>query len=261
MLIRDLSSNSSDTVEPAFSAFLKTQSPPTGHFGFFLQSEHSRLAGSLASALEPHVFGELNADVIAAIAHHDYGWDRSDAQQIEHLTGRRPCSFITVTPQDTLPSWVSSIAHGRGLGRLPAVLISRHCCLLGTGSEAHAQFVAAETHRRREIESDLNFSDEQLNCWTAALGFCDLLSLYLCSGSRAAVRLPLCHPENQKDNRNVTLRWLNDTPTFSEPVFKNNICYFARGWEYFEDERSAQPLLVTWTFSGHGARRAPPSCL
>lgn len=248
MLLCDLSSEPSSTVEPAFSAFLRTQKRSSGRFGFLFQSEHSRLAGALARALVPGVFGELNADVIDAIAHHDDGWDSSDERQVEQLGTRRPCSFTTVGPADTLPCWISSIAHGRELGQLPAVLISRHCCLLGTGSAAHAEFVAAETERRRSIERALRFSDEQLNRWTAALGFCDLLSLYLCSGSKSAVKLPLAHPEDQKDSRNVTLRWVNDGPSLSEPILKRDICFFANGWEIVEEGAPGRPLSLKWLF-------------
>ncbi len=248
MLFRDLSAEESSTVEPAYQAFLKTQRSLHARYGLLFQSEHSRLAGSLAGALLPGVFGELNADVIAAIAHHDYGWDTSDQKQFDHLSENDPLSFTAVSASETLPSWISSIAHGRELGPLPAVLISRHCCLLGTGSEAHAGFVAAETIRRLEIERTLVCSAEQLRCWTAALGFCDLLSLYLCSGSKSPVTLPLCHPQAKDEARTVTLRWIDDGPHLSEPIFKSDICFFANGLEYGGDHASPRPLSVHWVF-------------
>jgi hypothetical protein len=67
---------------------------------------------------------------------------------------------------------------------------------------------------------------KNLDRWIAALGFCDLLSLYLCSGSQSAVTLPLAHPENDANARNVTLTWTNTSLCLSESVLYPNARFF-----------------------------------
>jgi hypothetical protein len=90
MLFRSLSAEHLLHMEPAYEAFVKTQQGPQASYGLLFQSEHSRLAGAIARALVPGVFGDLNADVITAIAHHDYGWDLSDQQQMNAFQTRSP---------------------------------------------------------------------------------------------------------------------------------------------------------------------------
>jgi hypothetical protein len=55
------------------------------------------------------------------------------------------------------------------------------------------------------------------------VGFCDLLSLYLCSGLRATVMLPLTHPayRHAAQAPHVTLDWREGRAVFSEPIFRD----------------------------------------
>ena len=238
----------SSDAEPAFAAFRKTQQSLPVPFGLLYQSEHSRLAGALARALSPDVFGDLTQDVIAAVADHDCGWDPSDRKQFESIAeGSAPVSFTAMSPEQTLPSWVGSIAHGKQLGPLAEILISRHCCLLGTGAEEHEEFVERETKRRVQIESAALYSQAEYDRWTAALGFCDLLSLYLCSGSRAAVQLPLAHPERRLNDRTVVLDWsAPDRPILSEPIFSSDVVLRANGVVYEGPHKPLEPQSWEW---------------
>lgn len=172
----------------------------------------------------------MNADVIAAITHHDYGWDCSDQQQIQALECRRPRPFTEMNADETLPSWIGSIAHGRRLGPLVAVLISRHCCLLGAESGQRGQFIEEETKGREQVER--LFSPVDLDRWSGALGFCDLLSLYLCSGSQSDIILPIAHPEETANELNLTLAWANGRPVLSQPMLQTNAAFFANGIRY-----------------------------
>ena len=247
MLLRVLSASCSNLVEPAYEAFLKTQVQSEPTYGLLFQSEHSRVAGALAQALRPQVFGQLNPDVIAAIAHHDYGWEANDKAQLEMLSRQPPHSFTKLSAEETLPSWVASIDHGRKLGPLAAVLISRHCCLLGTGSGKHAGFLAHEAEERTQIERTLAHSPEEIDRWTGALGFCDLLSLYLCSGSQTSVRLALAHPAAGSCDRQVTLDWVNHCPRLSEPLLNPDAEFFASGYKYAGAGSGVEPLSLHWT--------------
>lgn len=246
MLVRTLAPELCTEIQPAYKAFLRAQDVQKPPYGVLHQSEHSRLAGGLAGALLPDVFGPLNAHVLAAIADHDYGWNDSDDRQMSKLKENIPYPFTKVSPEETLPCWVGSIAHGRQLGGLAGVLISRHCCLLGTGSPKHAQFVEEETKQREQIEATLPYTPRELDGWTAALGFCDLLSLYLCSGSRTPVKLPLSHPEGNVGSRSVSLRWIDGQPYLSQPIFQPNTSLYARATKYSGNSDDNEPLTAAW---------------
>ena len=61
--------------------------------------------------------------------------------------------------------------------------------------------------------------------WTAALGFCDLVSLYLLTGLRSEISFPLAHPSApQAENaRRVLLKFADNSLRFSPAVFKSGV--------------------------------------
>ena len=244
MIIRALHPQTVNSVQPAYRAFLQTQSNQESLLGMVLQSEHSSVAGTIAKALQPEVFGSLNDDVVAAISQHDFGWDSSDMLLVERA---EPLSFTTLSAEDTLPCWIGSIARGRSLGALAGVLISRHCCLLGTGSEKHAAFIRQETSDRRKIEQTLSYSDENLSRWTAALGFCDLLSLYLSSGSQSSVVIPLEHPEATKTGATIQIRWVDGVARLSQPILTSQLALEVSGYEWTRQSCSLKKTIFECT--------------
>lgn len=160
------------------------------------QPAHAVLAGELAAGL--HCFGELPAEIRRAIQMHDTGWAASDAQQIQrlrsggaHAGNRDPVSFIAIPPGEAEEAWTASIDAVEAFSKLGAVVISRHFSLLAQHDKArHQRFLQAEKSRQRRLEGN----PIDLDRWTAALGFCDLVSLYLLSGLNRAVEFPLAHP-------------------------------------------------------------------
>jgi hypothetical protein len=74
------------------------------------------------------------------------------------------------------------------------MIISRHFSLLGGHDPVHQRFVEGEKARQRRLEGSAG--DADLARWTAALGFCDLVSLCLLSGLSGEVELPLAHPSS-----------------------------------------------------------------
>jgi hypothetical protein len=178
----------------AWAVFLESQKRVKAPYAIIFQADHSKLAGDLAEALLPDAFGELPPEVIQAIAQHDFGWNAGDQSQIESFGQTSPRPFPSLSAEETLPSWHDSIAHARSLGPLVDVLVSRHFTLLGAGDPARANFVRIETERLREIERVLPYAPADLDRWTSAVGFCDLLSLYLCCGSRQSVQFLMAHP-------------------------------------------------------------------
>jgi len=163
------------------------------------QPAHAVLAGELAAALLPTAFGELPSEIQRAIQMHDTGWAASDAQQIQRLRSANgskavPLSFIAISPQEAGEAWTASIDAVEAFSGPGAIIVSRHFSLLAQHDQPHHQrFLQAEKSRQRKLEASTP-QGADLDRWTAALGFCDLVSLCLLSGLSGEVEFPLAHP-------------------------------------------------------------------
>jgi Protein of unknown function (DUF3891) len=166
------------------------------------QPAHAVLAGELAAGLVGASFGDLPPEIIRAIQMHDTGWASSDAQQIQRLRSggpqagkTAPVSFVAIAHGEVAEAWTASIDSVEALSQIGAIIVSRHFSLLAQHDQAHQQrFLRTEKLRQQRLESSSMASGEDLERWTAALGFCDLVSLYLVSGLQSEVELPLAHP-------------------------------------------------------------------
>ena len=159
------------------------------------QPAHAVLAGELAAGLT--CFGQLPPEITRAIQMHDTGWAASDAQQIQWLRSGgaqagHAVSFVAIPPAEVEEAWTASINTVEALSKPGAMIISRHFTLLAGHDSVHQRFLQAEQSRQRKLAASAN--DEDLARWTAALGFCDLVSLFLLSGLSREVELPLAHP-------------------------------------------------------------------
>jgi Protein of unknown function (DUF3891) len=159
------------------------------------QPAHAVLAGELAEGLT--CFGELPPEIMRAIQMHDTGWAASDAQQIQRLRSGgaqagHAVSFISIPPREAEEAWTASIQTVEAFSKAGAMIASRHFTLLAGHDPVHQRFVQAEKARQQKLDGSTKADDIQR--WTAALGFCDLVSLFLLSGLSREVDLPLAHP-------------------------------------------------------------------
>ncbi|HET6216886.1 MAG TPA: DUF3891 family protein [Acidobacteriaceae bacterium] len=204
MVIGWLHREQEDTIHPGASAWEQVEAaqrrvrPPCL---LIPQPAHAVLAGELAAGLTG--FGELPPEIQKAIQMHDTGWASSDAQQIQRLRSGGPhagtvvpVSFIAIPPREVQEAWTASIDTVEGFSRTGATVVSRHFSLLAQHDQAHQRFLQAEKSRQKRLEGTAN--DVDLERWTAALGFCDLVSLYLLSGLSGEVELPLAHPASSQ---------------------------------------------------------------
>lgn len=248
MILRSLfppsSPRADDEPLDAFAAFLQTQKDVRAPFLLLFQAEHARLSGELARALSPGAFGPLPERVVAAIGSHDAGWDESDRAQLDEAPRRRPRAFPTLTTEETLPSWRRSIAQAQAVGDLEGVLVSRHFGFVGATEPDRQEYLRNEAKVREAIEKKLDASEEELTRWTAALGFCDVLSLYLCSGCRRMATLPFAHPASEAAQivDRVVLSWAGDRLCFSQPIF---VC--ANTFRAHAFDCSGGSAAVVWT--------------
>ena len=231
---------------------MASQQHVTPPYAIIFQSEHSKLAGDLARALREDIFGDLPDEVIRAIAEHDLGWNDNDISQVHALGEASPRPFPALSTEETLPSWHNSIGHAASVTPLVEVMVSRHFSLLGTADPTRAGFVREENERRSAIERVLPFEPADLDRWTGAVGFCDLLSLYLCSGSREPVELPFAHPASPAaaNAPRTTLSWNESRqPRFSSPVLKPDAHLAMSVRKYSGNGTALAPLTLEWTFA------------
>ena len=178
------------------------------------QPAHAVLAGELAHGLT--CFGELPPEIKRAIQMHDTGWASSDAQQIQrlrsggsHAAHAAPVSFIAIPPAEAEEAWTASINTVETFSRLGAIVVSRHFTLLAQNDPAHHQrFLQAEKARQRKLQGSEEDREGDIGRWTAALGFCDLVSLCLLCGLSGPVEFPLAHPSSPqaKDAPRVSMQ-------------------------------------------------------
>jgi Protein of unknown function (DUF3891) len=155
------------------------------------QPAHAVLAGEIAADLT--CFGQLPPDIIRAIQMHDTGWAASDAHQIQRLrapnaAGQQPVSFLSISPRETEEAWIASIESVAAFSANGAKVVSRHFTLLAQHDPVqHRHFLNSSHASKSELKPDIEG-------WTAALGVCDLISLYLVCGLTREVEFPLAHP-------------------------------------------------------------------
>ena len=104
------------------------------------QPEHARLSGELAAACRPEfLFGDssqgefaspeasaIRQEVLAAIAHHDDGWDEWErTPQVDPQSGR-PLSFTELAPAEAFAIWSQCIDGAESIGPLAAWMVAGH---------------------------------------------------------------------------------------------------------------------------------------
>jgi hypothetical protein len=222
------------TGEDAWPAFAKTQQQAHDLAACISQPAHAALAAHLAAALNPAIFGAPPPEVIDAVGRHDAGWAALDLRALEGVVEQQPQSFVAVPPKHAVTAWRHSIRQAEAHSPLAGILISRHFCLLAPRDHDphHAAFVEQENQRRAPLEAASSVSRDDLNRFTAALGFCDLLSLCLCSGLRGSVQIPLAHPADPASQHapKVTVSLAGETFRFDQPVLQPDMVIFADGW-------------------------------
>lgn len=208
------------TPRPAWQAFQETQSaadPPH----VVLQPDHAVLAGEIAACLLPDAFGELPQEVVDTIGRHDSGWRDSDEAQL-NAPRAAPQPFLAVAPEVSAACWTASVRNAERVSPLAGILTARHFCAVAQDTPPHRAFVAAETPRIQAAERQLELPAGAVARWTAALGFCDLLSLYLCCGTSAPAVFPLAHPAlpDARHAPTAVLQWRGGRPSFTGGVIE-----------------------------------------
>jgi Protein of unknown function (DUF3891) len=229
------------------------------------QPAHAVLAGELAAGLLATPFGPLPPEIQRAIQMHDTGWAASDAQQIQRLRGPHaantaPVSFIAISPEEAAEAWTASIDAVEAFSKAGAIIVSRHFSLLAQHDQAHHQrFLQAERSRQRRLEGGMEKNGDppqgadppkgaDLDLWTSALGFCDLVSLYLLSGLSREVEFPLAHPASPQAHTapRVTMRSEGQQLRFLPPIAHGGCTLTIQGLNHPLPAQGPRAETLTW---------------
>jgi hypothetical protein len=198
----------------AWEAVERKQKHGAEEWWLITQPDHAALAGDLAALLDTPLIPKLGDPILRAISLHDSGWARFDGG--ERGTGRdlevslrdplidghgKPLSFLEMSSENFVAAWQLSIEKAAKTSDLGGLMVSEHFCRL-TRTRLHSgaddpsdrqrlnDFLARQAKWQDETRGKNAGEPEQLACLTDVLQFCDLLSLYLCSGADEAVEFP-----------------------------------------------------------------------
>lgn len=183
--------------------FADSQNSRNPILGYISQPPHAVLASQIASALDDSLFGSIPEEVVEIIGGHDAGWAEFDLAALECASTKLPFSLLGNPPEMGLAAWRRSITAAKEVSFLAGALTRKHFFLLAPRDRdaAHRQFIEEQAPRVQEEEARLKSSLTDQDRFTATLGFCDLMSLHLCSGSNASVRIPLTHPADPASHK------------------------------------------------------------
>ncbi len=166
------------------------------------QPSHAVLAGDFAAKMTGANLPRMDAAVLRAIALHDAGWGVPDAQAIMQSRSVKqgcPRSFVQCSTAEFLAAWEKSIEVAASTGASGGYMVSRHFARIAEQNPAHVPqqdrervsgFLANESARQKQLSASQERNVEELELLTDVLQFCDLLSLYVCSGARENVVFP-----------------------------------------------------------------------
>ncbi len=186
---------------PAWTAILGTQQRPGPDCWLITQPDHAALSGDLAANL---ALPEVTPEVVEAIALHDEGWAECDERALaaaEQPGAPLPRSFFEMPVAESVAAWTASIERVEAVAPVGGLMVSTHFCTLAdehlaAGHDAPEDagrlraFLEAEHKRRVRLRAEERRAPSEVEKLVEALQFCDLVSLYLCSGAGAAVEFP-----------------------------------------------------------------------
>jgi hypothetical protein len=219
----------------AWTTFVPSQAVDASILGYISQPAHAALAGRLALALNGQFFGQVPEEIVETIGKHDTGWAEVDLGALEDVEHTPPISFIFTPSAIAVRAWRKSIADAETRSPLSAYVVRSHFCLLAPRDEdiEHELFREEEEVRLRIAITDLNHDVRDLERFIAFLGFCDLLSLHLCSGWPNDFELPLAHPAHpsSSDARSIPISIHEGVVRINETNVSPYTSVFVNGWK------------------------------
>ncbi len=243
---------------PAWEAVAHTQKTISAKYHLVRQPDHAHLAGRLVEQFAIPGAPVVDDEIVRGISLHDEGWADFDCgrKRLQATTARysdtnvplngerKPLSFLEIKAGDFLCAWRGSIEAAEAVAPIAGLIVSRHFGRLGqfgvsvgTYSENDTQqvreFLTHEVKRERHLMQLQSRSEKEVEYWTDVLQFCDLLSLYLCGGSKDSVEFPQ-HIGQQGET--IRLQLNDGVNVLSPTIFAGQV--------HFEIEIQAYPAVA-----------------
>lgn len=206
MILRPLEpAPSSSEFVPAWPAVERIQRQTHKSCWLITQPSHAALAAELAASIAAPQFPVADEQILQAIALHDAGWGIPDAQAIMRSRSgkqQQPESFIATAVPQFLAAWEKSIETCQAVSPAGGYIVSRHFWRLAGHRVKFAHdestqdrqklesFLKAEEKRQKRLAGRQSLTMDKLELLTDLLQFCDLFSLYICSGATENVVFP-----------------------------------------------------------------------
>jgi hypothetical protein len=188
---------------PAWTAVEAQQKRKADAWWLITQPDHAALSGEIALHFSRDDFAKVDPQIVRAISMHDAGWElfESDPKKLPSLhPDGRPVSFFEVQPQTFLRAWTASVDRAEEESAIGGYMVSQHFAWLGEYRLRRAEDplgvqeqIVTFLSREQRRQSELKRSSADTAGWDSLLPllqFCDLFSLYLCSGARQPVEFP-----------------------------------------------------------------------
>ena len=172
MILRISGTADMGRVTPGWNGFAESQRLRAKVSGYVSQPAHAALAGRLALALIPEIFGELPAEVAEAVGQHDIGWSIADLAALDSAAMGEPVSFLDVPSQRGTEAWRRSIRAAEercplsGSANQPAFLPA---CAAGMATPPMTRSCARRTGGVKPMEAACGANGAALDRYTAAL--------------------------------------------------------------------------------------------
>ena len=249
---------------PAWDEVARTQQIQSDAYLLVRQPDHARLSGDLAQRFALSGMPPVTDEIIRGISLHDEGWAGFDcgkeklratpahysADGVALNAEGKPLSFQQIQPGDFLRAWRMSIDAAETVAPIAALIVSGHFYRLARSGIAAGrylqedeqtirEFIQDEERRRERLTRAEKRTTEEIEYWTDVLQFCDLLSLYLCCGSRQNVEFP----QRIAAGATVTLRVEDVVYVLSPSLFPNQTDFVLQANRF----PGLSVVKLTWT--------------
>jgi hypothetical protein len=191
---------------PAWSAIAQRQKQCAESWWLVSQPDHAGLSGDIAANFVSPLFPRITPQIAKCVGLHDAGWAMFEAERdpaAPPMIGDdwKPRAFMEFGPAEFIPAWTGSIERAERECPAGGVMVSMHFAALaqfrqkqqvdsGADAERVSEFLERESARQRRLKHENGVSDEQASDLLKVVQFCDMLSLYLCSGAIEDVDFP-----------------------------------------------------------------------
>ncbi len=191
---------------PAWVAVAQRQKQCAESWWLISQPDHAGLSGDIAANFISPEFPKITPQIARCVGLHDAGWAMFEPERdpgAPPMIGDdwKPRAFMEFGPAEFIPAWTGSIERAEHECPAGGVMVSMHFAALARfrqreqmDSDPDAQrvtdFLEREAARQERLKRAGGISDAEAADLLKVLQFCDVLSLYLCSGATEDVEFP-----------------------------------------------------------------------